>query len=532
MKVLSETHQKVIERVLPWVPIAYGLGFFTVTTHIYTLGIPVLQLLEPVYILVGAPLAAFLSGTLWLWPKVIFITNKLRQNIQDIRKKLTDLYAGSEDFRDSEEAEKYLSELLTAIDSVLLPTIGIFRFFASFIKRPLIVNKSIPAKQKIRSFKSRIKIVTTIAMTIYRGVLEIISFLCFVLIILVFCLFSYYYIMEWYLMAPKSWGGGKPVSVRLILDSKNIPLDAHEMRRIFKYDETTKIKEETISSIELKLHYSTNDAIYVRIPGESTEFEKPLEEIRKKLLDLNNEYNSKAKIEKIINLVKETIPKTEIEEINEIIPKTKIDEIINEIRKELPGLTKKAFSEVENKNLLDEIRKILHDLKIKTPTFSFNRNEIKSIIWLPGPDSDVDGVLDNKDECPDTPRGVKVDDKGCTFPNKVSIRLNIEFEFDKSFVKEIYHCEVKKVADFMRKYPWTKVYIEGHTDKIGSDDYNLKLSQKRADSVREYLIDKFDIKASRITAIGYGFTKPIGDNSTEGGMQINRRVEAVIETMT
>lgn len=117
---------------------------------------------------------------------------------------------------------------------------------------------------------------------------------------------------------------------------------------------------------------------------------------------------------------------------------------------------------------------------------------------------------------------------------KVSITLNIEFDTAKSVVKEKYHDDIKKVADFMQKYPDTFVVIEGHTDNVDvfhDPANNIRLSQARADSVRKYLIEKFGIDGSRISAVGHGANKPIADNDTEEGRQKNRRIEAVIETM-
>jgi OOP family OmpA-OmpF porin len=83
----------------------------------------------------------------------------------------------------------------------------------------------------------------------------------------------------------------------------------------------------------------------------------------------------------------------------------------------------------------------------------------------------------------------------------------------------------------MKTYPETNAAIEGHTDNVGNAEYNDGLSKDRANSVRQYLIDKFGIDASRLTAVGYGLNRPIADNNTEEGRQKNRRVEAVIETV-
>jgi OOP family OmpA-OmpF porin len=115
---------------------------------------------------------------------------------------------------------------------------------------------------------------------------------------------------------------------------------------------------------------------------------------------------------------------------------------------------------------------------------------------------------------------------------KVSIALNIEFDTGKAVIKEKYYDHIKKVADVMKNNPNIRVVIEGHTDNVDiyhNPENNIKLSQARADSVRQYLIDRFGIEPSRITAIGYGSSRPIADNNTEQGRRKNRRVEAVIE---
>jgi len=114
---------------------------------------------------------------------------------------------------------------------------------------------------------------------------------------------------------------------------------------------------------------------------------------------------------------------------------------------------------------------------------------------------------------------------------KVTITLNVQFDTDKADIKEKYNDDIKRVADFMKEFPDTTAEIGGHTDNIASAEYNQKLSEKRANSVRQYLIDKFGIDGSRLTAVGYGMTKPVAGNDTEEGRQKNRRVEAVMEAV-
>lgn len=112
-----------------------------------------------------------------------------------------------------------------------------------------------------------------------------------------------------------------------------------------------------------------------------------------------------------------------------------------------------------------------------------------------------------------------------TRPN---VRLNILFDFDKSNIKAKYKGEVEKAAAFLAQYPDAKAIIEGHTDSVGSDAYNQRLSERRANAVRQALISQYGISASRLTAQGFGESRPVATNSTDAGRQENRRVMVVI----
>lgn len=147
-------------------------------------------------------------------------------------------------------------------------------------------------------------------------------------------------------------------------------------------------------------------------------------------------------------------------------------------------------------------------------------------------DSDKDGVTDDRDACPDTPSGSAVDSKGCPPPQEqLSMRLAIQFETGKAEIADEYAGELKKVGDFMLTYPTSTSVIEGHTDNQGDSAYNQTLSQQRADAVRTYLIDKFAIAPERLTAKGYGASRPIADNATADGRKQNRRIEANFATV-
>jgi len=108
-----------------------------------------------------------------------------------------------------------------------------------------------------------------------------------------------------------------------------------------------------------------------------------------------------------------------------------------------------------------------------------------------------------------------------------TVELKVEFDFDKSFIRSEYFKTLTEFGDFMAAYPDHVVNLEGHTDYVGTDQYNVKLGQRRADSIRGFLLKYFkNIDPSRLTAITHGESKPIDTNETKDGRQHNRRVYA------
>lgn len=144
-------------------------------------------------------------------------------------------------------------------------------------------------------------------------------------------------------------------------------------------------------------------------------------------------------------------------------------------------------------------------------------------------DSDKDGISDKKDKCPGTAEGITVNAYGCAEKEKASVHLNVQFSSGKSTIASGYDADLKELAAFMSEHPTTKIEIQGHTDSSGSKAINKSLSQKRADSVKAYLVNELKVDESRVHAVGYGDEMPVSDNSTADGRSKNRRVIAVIE---
>ncbi len=147
-------------------------------------------------------------------------------------------------------------------------------------------------------------------------------------------------------------------------------------------------------------------------------------------------------------------------------------------------------------------------------------------------DSDMDGVMDSKDKCPDSAKGSKVDADGCyvALEGDKEFTLNVKFQSGKSVIQPDSKGQIAELAAFLTSYPQTNTTVEGHTDSVGSAEYNKSLSQKRAEAVKQSLINDYKISAERVSAVGYGEEKPIADNATAEGQSQNRRVVAKVST--
>lgn len=155
----------------------------------------------------------------------------------------------------------------------------------------------------------------------------------------------------------------------------------------------------------------------------------------------------------------------------------------------------------------------------------------------PEPDNDGDSFLDADDRCPlerEVFNGVD-DEDGCPDEGRVVIEQSqirildkIYFEFNKAIIRPVSFSLLDEIAAVIVAHPeLLKIRIEGHTDDVGNDVYNLKLSQQRADAVRQALVER-GVEVWRLDAVGFGEMRPIEANETEEGRAVNRRVEFII----
>jgi OOP family OmpA-OmpF porin len=138
-------------------------------------------------------------------------------------------------------------------------------------------------------------------------------------------------------------------------------------------------------------------------------------------------------------------------------------------------------------------------------------------------DSDGDGVPDYQDACPGTPRGTPVDTRGCPKVSKITVG-DVNFDFDRATLKDSARSVLDSAADQIKSQSSNVkgVMVTGYTDSTGPEAYNQGLSERRANSVKDYLEGK---GVSNITTEGRGESNPVGDNATREGRAANRRVE-------
>jgi len=167
--------------------------------------------------------------------------------------------------------------------------------------------------------------------------------------------------------------------------------------------------------------------------------------------------------------------------------------------------------------------------------------------WAHGDgDEDGDGVPDSRDKCPGTPRGVQVDATGCPLQppapppvveevvvvekEEVIVIRDVHFEFDSARLTAADKDRLDTIATRLKQEAASaRLSVTGHTDSVGADGYNKKLSDRRAHSVTDYLIGSGVPRASFVSVSGAGESQPVADNATAEGRAMNRRTEIKIE---
>jgi OmpA-OmpF porin, OOP family len=147
-------------------------------------------------------------------------------------------------------------------------------------------------------------------------------------------------------------------------------------------------------------------------------------------------------------------------------------------------------------------------------------------------DLDRDGVITARDNCLESTLNASVDNDGCQGNEDQTLKqdLIILFAHDSSVITAKYQDEINQMANFMEQNPGLMLLLEGHASQVGSEQYNLALSKRRAEAVRGALM-KAGIQVSRLEIIGYGESKPLLMGEDEQSAAANRRVVGALTSM-
>ncbi|MGK6351195.1 OmpA family protein [Parapedobacter sp. DT-150] len=149
----------------------------------------------------------------------------------------------------------------------------------------------------------------------------------------------------------------------------------------------------------------------------------------------------------------------------------------------------------------------------------------KKMAVNPGAQVSIDGTKDGLQHVQRDFEDAEITDRGIT----VTFDSDVLFPLNSSYLTDRAKTEIDKLVNLLADYPGASLIVDGHTDATGTEEYNQWLSEKRAEAVKKYAVEK-GIDESRITTHGLGLTKPIAPNNTAEGRQQNRRVEVTIVT--
>ncbi|ART78942.1 OmpA family protein [Oceanisphaera avium] len=146
-------------------------------------------------------------------------------------------------------------------------------------------------------------------------------------------------------------------------------------------------------------------------------------------------------------------------------------------------------------------------------------------------DQDRDGVITARDNCLDSVANAEVDNDGCGDASTVTLNQDIIvlFAHDSAVISAQYQSEISHMANFMNDNPKLKLLLEGHASQVGTQEYNLALSKRRAEAVKNALI-KAGVSEARLEVIGYGSTQPVLMAAGENAAAANRRVVGALAT--
>lgn len=258
---------KQIENFLAWGSIAYLMGFFTVLVHTASLGIPIIEIIKPIYIWIGLPLAIVVFSLRWLWELLKTRLNKIKNELDSTKEEIISLEKNYPNLSANDLAIAF-SELSSSVISIIpFP----FHFAIILLSKwqqknvPHIIEKALRDSkdevEKQKYIKTNFKFLKR-SVFVYRIIGEIIRAIRFFAYLSLIPLACYFYIFYVYPKIPQSYGGGRPISVVMMIDTENLPQDSSALQDIFPKSSNYS-ESKTNETVKIKILYSTSEQYYI-----------------------------------------------------------------------------------------------------------------------------------------------------------------------------------------------------------------------------------------------------------------------------
>jgi hypothetical protein len=274
-KFINSNDSKNIESVIAWGSVAYVAGFFIVMVHTASLGIPIIEILKPIYIWIGLPLALVIFSIRWLWKLTIERVNRAKVQFEKIKSETKDVLFSKKKRKVEDLVEIYISSwyaMLLLLPAVLeYPLYKLIKYAENTIRKSIkwaieIDLHNIRKKRKITQSKyleTNFKWLKG-AEIFVRALGEAIRFFKFSILLLAIPVISLFYVYKIYPAIPQSYGGGKPMTAVLIINSDDLPVNSPDICSLFTDNTCLSQPEKVFTTTEIEILYTTSEEYYLR----------------------------------------------------------------------------------------------------------------------------------------------------------------------------------------------------------------------------------------------------------------------------
>ena len=270
-KFFNDNESKNIQNILSWGSVAYLAGFFTVMLHTASLGIPIIEILKPIYIWIGLPIAIVIFSIRWFWQLTSARINRIKTQFALIRDESKEVFGNSKSIE--------VDELVDIFINLLYTSLKIFPSVLEFMLSKIIKLLEIPIRKiskwsvqhdlrnlKVSEdiyFRNSFKMVKGLEIT-FRSLSEVLGAISFFVLILAIPFACFLYIYKIYPIIPQSYGGGEPLSAVLILSGEDLPTSSPEICTLFPNNTCPSQPSKTLITSTVDILYITPEQYFIQ----------------------------------------------------------------------------------------------------------------------------------------------------------------------------------------------------------------------------------------------------------------------------